>query len=123
LAENRIVGCNERSGPPNRTGRIALTAGSGLVRFFSNVSNNWLGVGPVAPHDCECQNQLQVAIHSYAPERGRNHAAALGILIAQKFVDEFIVSERRNEIFLIKYLPKWRMRNSSSFPKWADTLS
>ena len=30
----------------------------------------------------------------------------LGILIAQKFVDEFIVSEKGNEIFLIKYLPK-----------------
>ena len=30
----------------------------------------------------------------------------LGILIAEKFVDEFIVSEKENEIFLIKYLPK-----------------
>jgi len=30
----------------------------------------------------------------------------LGILIAEKFVDEFIVSEKGNEIFLIKYLPK-----------------
>jgi hypothetical protein len=30
----------------------------------------------------------------------------LGILIAQKFVDEFIVSEKENEIFLLKYLPK-----------------
>ena len=30
----------------------------------------------------------------------------LGILIAEKFVDEFIVSEKGSEIFLIKYLPK-----------------
>ena len=30
----------------------------------------------------------------------------LGILIAQNFVDEFIVSEKGNEVFLIKYLPK-----------------
>ena len=30
----------------------------------------------------------------------------LGILVAQKFVDEFIVSEKGNEVFLIKYLPK-----------------
>jgi len=29
----------------------------------------------------------------------------LGILIAQKFVDEFIGSEKGNEVFLIKYLP------------------
>ena len=30
----------------------------------------------------------------------------LGILIAQKFVDEFIGSEKGNEVFLIKYLPR-----------------
>jgi len=30
----------------------------------------------------------------------------LGILIAEKFVDEFIVSEKGSEIVLIKYLPK-----------------
>ena len=29
----------------------------------------------------------------------------LGILIAQKFVDELIGSEKGNEVFLIKYLP------------------
>lgn len=32
-------------------------------------------------------------------------ACALGILIAQKFVDELIFSEKGNEAFLIKYLP------------------
>lgn len=32
-------------------------------------------------------------------------ACGLGILIAQKFVDELIFSERGNEAFLIKYLP------------------
>ena len=30
----------------------------------------------------------------------------LGILVAQKFVDEFIGSEKGNEVFLIKYLPR-----------------
>jgi len=30
----------------------------------------------------------------------------LGILIAQKFVDELIGSEKGNEVFLIKYLPR-----------------
>jgi hypothetical protein len=29
----------------------------------------------------------------------------LGILIAQKFVDELIGSEKGNDVFLIKYLP------------------
>lgn len=32
--------------------------------------------------------------------------SGLGILIAQKFVDELIFSERGNEAFLIKYLPR-----------------
>ena len=30
----------------------------------------------------------------------------LGILMAERFVDELICSEKGNEVFLIKYLPK-----------------
>lgn len=33
-------------------------------------------------------------------------SCGLGILIAQKFVDELIFSEKGNEVFLIKYLPQ-----------------
>ena len=33
-------------------------------------------------------------------------ACGMGILIAQKFVDELIFSEKGNEVFLIKYLPQ-----------------
>jgi DNA-binding response OmpR family regulator len=38
----------------------------------------------------------------------------LGILIAQKFVDELIVSEKGNEVFLIKYLPRVGNAQSNS---------
>ena len=35
-----------------------------------------------------------------------NMPPGLGILMAEKFVDEFICSEKGDEVFLIKYLPK-----------------
>ena len=38
----------------------------------------------------------------------------LGILVAQKFVDEFIGSEKGNEVFLIKYLPRVGNEQSNS---------
>ena len=51
---------------------------------------------PLAKH----AQQVQVGEPMETPPRG------LGILMARKFVDELIFSEKGNEAFLIKYLPK-----------------
>ena len=53
-------------------------------------------MGPLGKH----AQQVQTGEVMEIPPRG------LGILMARKFVDELIFSEKGNEAFLIKYLPK-----------------